>query len=74
VSVDVAIGDPVELGGRLLVIEAMKMQNELSASAAGKVAEVNVRAGDTVERAELLLRFEDSVNAAASPPPPATNA
>ena len=58
VSVDVAAGDTVEAGGRLLVIEAMKMQNELRAPRAGTVAKVAVGSGQTVERGDLLLVVE----------------
>ncbi|KAK8381205.1 hypothetical protein O3P69_008221 [Scylla paramamosain] len=42
-------GDMVAEGQELCVIEAMKMQNSLSAAASGKVKVVNVKAGDTVE-------------------------
>jgi biotin carboxyl carrier protein len=58
VSVDVANGDPVEAGARLLVIEAMKMQNELRAQRAGTVSRLAVGAGQTVERGDLLLVVE----------------
>jgi len=55
VAVAVAMGDSVEAGGHLLVIEAMKMQNELRAPHAGVVERVAVTAGMTVERGELLV-------------------
>ena len=42
-------GDDVEAGRPLLVMEAMKMENEIKAKAAGKVSEVHVAVGDTVE-------------------------
>jgi len=58
VSVDVAEGDVVEAGGRLLVLEAMKMQNELKAPRSGTVARVVVGAGQTVELGDLLLVIE----------------
>lgn len=58
VSVDVAMGDAVEIGGHLLVLEAMKMQNELRAPHAGIVVRVAVTAGLTVERGNLLLVIE----------------
>jgi biotin carboxyl carrier protein len=58
VSVDVAVGDIVEAGGRLLVVEAMKMQNELRAARSGTVSRVSVGAGQTVERGDLLLVVE----------------
>lgn len=58
VSVDVAIGDAVEAGGRLLVVEAMKMQNELRSPRSGTVARVAVGPGQTVERGDVLLVLE----------------
>jgi biotin carboxyl carrier protein len=42
-------GDPVEIGQGLVVLEAMKMENEVRARAAGVVADVHVAAGATVE-------------------------
>jgi acetyl/propionyl-CoA carboxylase alpha subunit len=58
VSVDVAEGDAVDAGGRLLVIEAMKMQNELRSPRAGTVARVAVGPGQTVELGDLLVVVE----------------
>jgi len=58
VSVDVAEGDMVEPGGRLLVLEAMKMQNELKAPRAGTVVRVAAGAGQTVELGDLLVVIE----------------
>ena len=42
-------GDEVEAGKPLLVVEAMKMENEIKAKAAGVVADIHVALGDTVE-------------------------
>jgi biotin carboxyl carrier protein len=58
VSIDVAEGDAVEPGRRLLVLEAMKMQNELKAPRAGTVARIGVGPGQTVELGDLLLVIE----------------
>ncbi len=49
VKVLVAPGDEVAAGQGLLVLEAMKMENEVRARAAGKVAQVHVAAGTAVE-------------------------
>jgi biotin carboxyl carrier protein len=57
VRVLVAAGDEVEVGQPLVVIEAMKMENELRAKHAGKVAEVLVVAGAAVEGNAKLIRF-----------------
>jgi len=58
VAVKVAPGDEVEPGQALIVLEAMKMENELAADQAGKVAAIHVAAGDTVEGGELLVELE----------------
>jgi biotin carboxyl carrier protein len=49
VKVLVAPGDTVSAGAALLVIEAMKMENEVRAKADGKVVGVHVKVGETVE-------------------------
>jgi len=58
VAVKVEPGDKVEPGQALVVLEAMKMENELAADQAGKVAAVHTAAGDTVEGGELLIELE----------------
>lgn len=57
IKVLVQAGDEVTAGQSLLVIEAMKMENELKAKAPGKVAEVLVAVGATVEGNAKLLTF-----------------
>jgi biotin carboxyl carrier protein len=51
-------GDVVESGSGLVVVEAMKMQNEMKASRAGRVVEVRVGDGDTVIAGEALVVLE----------------
>ncbi|MEK7403079.1 MAG: biotin/lipoyl-containing protein [Gemmatimonadota bacterium] len=58
VRINVAAGDTVHAGQGLVVMEAMKMENELRASAAGKVKRVAVNAGSAVEKGALLLEME----------------
>lgn len=58
VSVLVQIGDEVKAEQGVLVVEAMKMENELKSPKAGKVTEVKVVAGQTVEKGELLIVIE----------------
>jgi biotin carboxyl carrier protein len=58
VKVMAEIGQDIAAGTPLLVVEAMKMENEVKAKAAGKVAEIFVKAGDTVEANAKLVRFE----------------
>jgi glutaconyl-CoA/methylmalonyl-CoA decarboxylase subunit gamma len=55
VKVLVAKGDSVEVGGGLVVLEAMKMENEVRAKVAGTVAEVHVAPGATVEGSAKLV-------------------
>lgn len=55
VKVLVREGDQVEAGAALIVVEAMKMENELVASAAGVVKKVYVRTGDAVEGGAHLI-------------------
>lgn len=55
VAVDVRAGDSVTAGQRLLVVEAMKMQNELVAPRDGVVERVAIASGATVERNDLLV-------------------
>ena len=57
VKVMVKVGDEVQPGDSLLVVEAMKMENEIKAKAAGKVSEVHVQAGATVEGNGKLVSF-----------------
>ena len=54
----VSAGDEVEAGQGLIVVEAMKMQNELKASRAGRVATVAAVAGATVNAGEILATIE----------------
>ena len=58
VSVEVAEGDEVEAGARVLVVEAMKMQNELRAPRAGTVRRIDAAPGMTVELGDVLLVIE----------------
>ncbi len=59
VRVQVAIGDQVQPGQGVVIIEAMKMENELRADTAGRVTGVHVTPGQTVEKGTLLIEFGD---------------
>jgi biotin carboxyl carrier protein len=55
VSVSVVAGDPVVAGQQLLVVEAMKMQNELRAPRDGVISRVAVGAGQTIDVGDIML-------------------
>lgn len=57
VEVRVVVGDRVEAGQVVAVIEAMKMNNELRSPARGTVEAVPLRAGDRVKPGELIVRI-----------------
>jgi biotin carboxyl carrier protein len=58
VRVLVKVGDLVESGQGIAVIEAMKMQNELKAAGAGCVISISVKDGDTVIAGAVLAVIE----------------
>jgi biotin carboxyl carrier protein len=60
VDVKVKEGDVVQEGQGLVVVEAMKMENLLLASARARVAKVHVAAGDRLESGATLITFESA--------------
>lgn len=56
--VEVAPGQTVKTGEAILVLEAMKMENELRAGGDGVVKAIHVEAGTAVAKNDLLLEFE----------------
>ncbi len=54
-DVKVNVGDAVSNGQVLVLLEAMKMENEICAPADGKVLSVNVKKGDTVDTGSLMV-------------------
>lgn len=57
-AVIVAVGDEVEPGVRLLVLEAMKMENDITAPRAGKISKIHVEAGSIIEGGKPLITLE----------------
>ena len=62
VDVLVAEGDSVEAGGSLLILEAMKMQNEIAAPWTGVVKRVSVSSGDAVAKGAVLVEIEPAAS------------
>ena len=58
VRVLVAAGDEVAAGQGIVVVEAMKMQNEMKAPRAGKVVSLTAAAGATVKAGDVLASIE----------------
>jgi biotin carboxyl carrier protein len=58
VSIPVSIGQKVEKGDVLLVLESMKMQNELKSPREGVIKEIRAKAGESVEQKYTLLIIE----------------
>ncbi|MDZ7779915.1 MAG: biotin/lipoyl-containing protein [Gemmatimonadota bacterium] len=57
VQVEVTEGDEVQPGQGVVIVEAMKMENELKAEVPCVVGTVHVAAGDTVEKGQVLVDF-----------------
>jgi len=55
VDIDVNVGDKVTRGQKLLVLEAMKMENEIVAPQGGVVSEISVTAGALVNAGDVLV-------------------
>ncbi len=58
VKVNVEVGQTVAIGDSVVVLEAMKMENQIAAEKAGKVTKVNVKQGDTVGSGDVLVVIE----------------
>jgi acetyl-CoA carboxylase carboxyltransferase component len=53
-----AVGDPVEADGRVVVLEAMKMEHAVTSAVAGRLIEACVSVGDTVDGGSVLARID----------------
>jgi biotin carboxyl carrier protein len=58
VKVLVAVGDPVAPGSAVIVLEAMKMENEIAAERGGTVSAIHKAAGQAVDTGDLLVEIE----------------
>ncbi len=57
-SIDIAVGKEVAAGDPLLILEAMKMENVITAPRNGIIKNINVKQGDAVTKKQLLIEFE----------------
>lgn len=55
VDLPVEVGQDVEAGENIVILESMKMENELKAPRAGRVERISVNVGDSVEQNQTLL-------------------
>jgi acetyl-CoA/propionyl-CoA carboxylase biotin carboxyl carrier protein len=58
IKILVAVGDEVEVGQTVCVLEAMKMENNVNAEKAGKVTEIKAAPGDTVAAGDTVIIIE----------------
>jgi biotin carboxyl carrier protein len=56
--VEVSVGQTVAPGDGLIILEAMKMENEFRAAVAGTVKEIRAQAGQTVNPGDVLVVIE----------------
>lgn len=56
-SLDVKIGDVIKVGDRLLVLEAMKMENNITSEKAGTVSAIHIKVGQQVLQDEVMLEL-----------------
>ncbi len=57
-SVQVSVGQAVQEGDPVLILEAMKMENVIKSPADGTVKEILIGAGDAVEKGQVMIVFE----------------
>ena len=58
VRVAAQVGQTLQTGDILLVLEAMKMETNITAPGAGKIAAIAVKQGDSVQAGQVVLEFE----------------
>ncbi len=57
-DITVAVGQEIEDGDSLLILEAMKMENVLKSTGSGVIKSIEVSKGDTVEKNQILIEME----------------
>lgn len=59
IEIFVKVGDVVKANKPVLIMEAMKMENEMRTSRDVKIKEIMVKQGDSIESGAVLIKFED---------------
>ena len=57
-TIEVKVGDQVEPGTGLLVLEAMKMENEIKSSVRGKIKSIEIKEKMVIEKNQVLISIE----------------
>jgi biotin carboxyl carrier protein len=58
VKIQVAVGDQVQKGQTLLILEAMKMENEIKAGIDGKIKSIQVKEGQALDSGHMMMEIE----------------
>ncbi len=54
-EVNVKVGDKVSVGQKLLILEAMKMENRIDSDLSGVITQINIQRGDSVMEGDVLI-------------------
>jgi biotin carboxyl carrier protein len=57
IDLKIKVGDTVNAGDPLLILEAMKMENVLKSPGAGTIKSIKIKKGDSVEKGQILIEF-----------------
>jgi len=57
-KISVNVGDSVKIGQQVIIMEAMKMENEIAAPRDGRIKSIRVRVGDSVNEGDILVELE----------------
>ena len=57
--IDVKLGDSIKIGDTLCILEAMKMENEITSPKEGVINQIHIKVGSNVQKDELLMEIID---------------
>ena len=58
-SIFVKVGDTVNTGTKLCILEAMKMENEITSPKTGTITIIHINSGDNVDKGDLMMEISD---------------